>query len=608
MNKFDVTLRKGLNIVLAKDVGGKGAVNSVGKSTFVRLIDYGLGSNPFLQGKIAKDKLSNVFLLMEFSIGNIKYTIKRNLIDGKFCTLFKGWVIDKLKKSEPIQGESIPINGYRAKLETALFNNKNYYDNERILTLRQFIYLLIRKQGSGFEKIDDPMGVREGAKLKRQRLQFISNLLSEEIKSLNLKISDAEEQSKESKNEYFIIKKYIEQRSKEYSFELRERKDKVKKEIDIMQNELKKHRIQLSEIQQRNDKVQNERRKCVQKLGKLNEEISLYQSRITNYSATYNEIQEETRAIDIVLTARDWFEGYAYKKCPTCLKPLNNHGEIDCEEDNVSQEDNVAIETIRGVIENEKEELKEAIQTYNLGLKNLEVQKVELHDKIAEIDEIIKFSSKSLLSKITFLEEELKGQYEEEIYINNLLKALDDINLYEKKWKEDKKHVTDLKKKLSDYQMGMDQRMEQLKTCFNEVVKYLYNDTKKGLLTLSSKAKNMEVKILNNSEFEEEDLGDATQITKVVAFDLALLKLALIDNTIHPKFLIHDSPNVRDVDPEVYKKIMTYVLELEEEYKGEFQYIITTLVIPDNVKQDSIFVRCLLDNSGDGGKLFGFTF
>ncbi|QLK09678.1 DNA double-strand break repair Rad50 ATPase (plasmid) [Priestia megaterium] len=606
VNNFDVTLRKGLNIILAKDIGGKGAVNSVGKSTFVRLIDYGLGSNSFLKGETVKSHLSNKFLLMEFSIGDEKYTVKRDLIDGEYCTVYTGWVIDKLKSSNLIEGNQITNEAYKSTLESSLFDGENYFNNERFLTLRQFLPLLIRKQGSGFEKIDDPMGIRENAQLKRQRLQFISNLLSEEEKKLTQDISKKEETERSSKEEYKVIENYVEQKSKEFDFELKVRKGKIEKNISVIEGKLNNSKLQLSQFQQSTESIYEEKRQLLKKINTVEEEITLYESKISNYHATYNEIEKETKSIDITIKALQWFEGYEYKKCPVCLKPFDTHAEKNCG-DTHKHKDNVAIETIKKVITNEKEELKDAIRMYELGFNNLSSQHKELKQRLSILDQKLDSNTEFLLSQINLFEETLKNLYKEKYELDTLLEALEDVESYKTKWEENKETVKTLKKQLHELKKKMDAMLEQLKIYFNEVVQYLYNKTKKGVISLSAKAKNIQATILHNDEAQEEDLGDATQIVKVVAFDLALLKLSLTQDLIHPKFLVHDSPNVRDVDPEVYKRIMSYVLTLEE-ISTDFQYIITTLSIPDDMDENSIFIRCLLDNSGDGGKLFGFSF
>ena len=71
--KADVTLRRGLNVVFAEKVivdEDDGPRNSLGKSTFIRLIDYGLGSTNFFQKKQtrARQKLNHHYYVLMLKI------------------------------------------------------------------------------------------------------------------------------------------------------------------------------------------------------------------------------------------------------------------------------------------------------------------------------------------------------------------------------------------------------------------------------------------------------------------------------------------------------------------------------------------------------------
>ncbi|QSF36396.1 DUF2326 domain-containing protein (plasmid) [Priestia megaterium] len=608
LNNFDVTLRKGLNIIYAKDIGGKGSVNSVGKSTFVKLVNFGLGSNVFLNSKTAKKKLSDVYLLMELTINGTELTVKRKLIDGDICEFFEGWKIDEIRSKLNYSGEKLNNDDYKSRIENLLFSNNNYHDNKKIFSVRQFLSQLIRVQGGGFEFIDKPLGINETADLRRQRLQFLTGLLSEEIKRLNNEIAKTQVEEKEAKKTYEIINMYIKHKTVKYKYELEEEKNKLEIDINALEEELKEKKNHLKYIYKKRDAMEGEKSEKVLHISKIVERIDAYNLRILNYDTTCNEIDNESVAIDMALTSQELFKKYPYTKCPTCLKPLSNKNSGNCVA-HQNQNDDTAVETIKKILSNEKEELKRAIKIYKEKIVFLNAEKTKLKEDVHTINKFVDKTLDELISKITILEKTKESLYGNKIEIENRLNTLEDINKYEENWKEEKEKVRELKKDLNDCLKEMDERLYLLSLYYNEIVEYLYNKTKKGRLTLSPQAKNIQVAIINNDGVGEEDRGDATNIMKVVAFDLALLKFSELSDVMHPKFLIHDSPNARDTDPEVYKRIMQYVLKLEEELDDvDFQYIITTILLPDQIKDDSKYIRCLLDNSGDGGKLFGFTY
>ncbi|MFR9707923.1 DUF2326 domain-containing protein [Paenibacillus sp. MB22_1] len=142
---------------------------------------------------------------------------------------------------------------------------------------------------------------------------------------------------------------------------------------------------------------------------------------------------------------------------------------------------------------------------------------------------------------------------------------------------------------------------------------HLYFENRIGSFQLSERAKNFEVEIRYLNLGEGKDTGAAAITLAVIAYDLALLKLALKVDTPHPRLLVHDSPNINDIDPAVYNRIFTYVKDTleksftDEGLEPEFQYIITTILMPEELATDP-YIRLELNNNGDEGKLFEFTF
>ncbi|REE84561.1 uncharacterized protein YydD (DUF2326 family) [Paenibacillus taihuensis] len=604
LNGFDVVLRKGLNIVYAQDIGGLGSINSVGKSTFVNLLNYGLGSNTFIQSVVAKKRLENVFLLMELSIGIKRFTVKRKIISGKTCEVFDGWVIDRLIENKSFESDKKSLDEYKGYLEDLLFDNKNYFKDEKVINIREFIYPFFRVQGSGFEKIDEPLANYESAKVKRTRLQFITGLLSDRLKELNQEVEKKEQEEKEAKSEYQVIRKYVEHKTKAHKIELHIKKHEINDEIKQLELANMESKTKFKKLQDYLDNLYVNKENLRKELVNIEKQIEIVDSRAINYKATLNEISQEKKSLNLIEKTHQWFSNFEYKKCPTCLKPLKEHELDDCE---IANENNVAIETLSAVLDNEKMELSEAYTRALVQKSQLVLMKTEVETKLAELNKQSDVDLDYLIASLDKVEERLKVLYEESALLDNLSNLIKDIDTFEEKWNLSKSELQEKLLELKNEKKSFDKRLEELKKDYKKVVEYLYNKTKFGILELSPKASNFKVSIHNNDEFRSEDKGDATNIMKVIAFDLALLGISNEDGNMHPRFLVHDSPNVRDIDPEVYKRIITYIEDMEK-LGLDFQYIITTLLVPDNIKADSHYIRLKLHNDGDGGKLFGFTF
>ncbi|MMZ58597.1 hypothetical protein D1872_205850 [compost metagenome] len=343
----------------------------------------------------------------------------------------------------------------------------------------------------------------------------------------------------------------------------------------------------------------------------LNQDINIHFHRIKNYGATINEIQGELQKIDIAQSATHIFNRYGYKQCPTCLRPFLPEDAKECAH-TISQVSDQSVRLIKKVLSNERLELIDATSLHRSEIDRLENSKQELQQMINIIDHELKKDVNGILEMIDYKESEIKILQRELNNLNNLFKINSDVDSYYLDWQSAKDRLSGINKSIATIQKEVDKRLTYFKELVNEVVGFLYSNSRIGMLKRSERKGNFSLDIKHKELTEGIDDGAASFTIRVIAFDLALLKLAALQDTNHPKFLIHDSPNVRDIDPKVYRRIFSFIIQLENDLMEkndtlDFQYIITTIDIPDEL-EESKFVRLTLDNTGEKGKLFGFTY
>lgn len=609
--RADVTFRKGLNVVFADKVlnGEKnGPRNSLGKTTFVKLIDYGLGSTSFFQKQQAKARkeLFNHQLIMEISINDKKYTLKRNLIDDTENYIYKGWIRSDLEKNnqiKPIVGPS--LEDYKEFIEFELLQKNNYINEEKLISLRSYIPFIIRNQVNGFSNIQQPMGFSEGAQFARFRTEFFAGLSTVRKRKLEQKLQETEENRKQAAQDYNTIARYLKRKEEIINF----KKESIDYESDIQRisNEIALLKQSLLERSNVEAELRNELKNVENRIFEIETDISLNESRILNYQATINDIYKELDSFNLYTKAFSFLNEYEVEVCPTCFRPIEETATSEIE----VKEDNDSINLIKEILKNEISDLQNAIgelreridklKSIKRNLKNIQSQNIEkLRNYTADI--VAELNSKEEKMSI------LKKKQAEMMYIKGIH---EDLAEYKNKLSTQVEKKKEIKKKIETANLEIEENKDRLIQVYDKVVRYLYSNTRKGVLKFSPKANNIEVDIAYNDGEENIDNGAAAQAVKIIAFDLALLELSLTNSTYHPKLLIHDSPNVNDIDIDVYHKIFTYILELEKnelEKKGmvDFQYIITTISKPEEVSDKHIILQ--LETGNEGGKLFGFTF
>lgn len=612
--EIDITFRKGLNIILAEDIGDVNIQtrNSVGKTTFVDLIDFGLGRESFLPDdkKSAKIRMEKMVLYLEYSIGSQRYTVLRSLVNEENVILYKDWVIDGLLEGHEFHHNNYDVKKYCSFLENELYEGKNRFDKKKIISWRQSAPILIRDQVGGFQELTKPANYYEKAPLRRKRVEFLLNLLTPEKTDLENRQAEASELAAEKQKAYNVIAKYAKHKQNQSDIEVHSRKISIESEISKNNDVLAHLKDQLVNFNEIKDAENSQRARWFNELRQIKNNILTYHYRIKNYEATINEIQGELEKIDIAQSAVQFLNRYEYKQCPRCLRPFSSDQDENCKH-SVNQVSIKSVNLIRTVLNNEKKELIESTLSHQEEIKFLNEQQEELQQMIGVIDASLKKDINAILEQVEDKEGVIANYRKELLELNNSLNLSSDVENYYAEWQEAKQKLTEINKDISTILKEVDKRLLSFQVEVNEVIKFLFSNSRVGLLKRSERKGNFSLEI-KHATTDGIDDGAASFPLRVIAFDLALLKLAISEDTNHPKFLIHDSPNVHDIDPKVYRRIFTFVLQLEKEDleingKVDFQYFITTIDIPDELK-NSEYVRLKLDNSGERGKLFGFTY
>lgn len=631
LGRCDVTLRKGLNVIISEDVLNVNeesdnedennsdnkisleSINSTGKTTFVHLIDYALGKNSFIDDKFDENKklFEGRYVIAEVSINGINYTVKRSILDTDSVVIYLDWVI-KLMMEDNFDKKiykQMNLDGYKSFLEWEIFRGKNYFKDKAIVSYRSIMNFIIRDQFFGFSNYYS--GIKnEQAELGRQRLEFLFGLTTSENLLLKEEISQIQSERKNLNNEITVLKKYLSQILKKTPASIKKEIKTNENRIDSLKAELDGYDKKVKFIESDKDKNREMKDKLEEQLKIALNDITAIKSRISNYTSTLHEIENELNKLRLINASMIILNPFKYNKCPVFLKEIDSksNSSYKCPfmENEGDNKNNEIIEARKKLLEYEKGDLERALVYLNEQLvdsnKNYDLLKAEVKEvntKIQDRNNDIILKRDSLRDEIKELEYNnvtLESQVSQHLYLDSL-----------KKSKKDKKVDIDGKKnELSKSYASID----IINETYNEVVDFLSCSSRQG--------------IINNKTFEPSilfkngqiDTGAGMRSIAIIAFDLTMLVFSLKSKlkghyVPYIDVLIHDSPKRNDIYLAMYKKVFDFVIELEETYlpMGEsFQYIITTLDASKKVLDNrSKYVRLALDNSGDGGKLFGKT-
>lgn len=630
IGRCDVTFRQGLNVVISEDVVDnlenideskqdnlnnsihKESRNSTGKTTFVHLIDYSLGKEFFIDNENSENKslFEGVHVLLELSINGNKYTVTRSMLDADSIIVYFDWVAQSIieKKDNKRIYKKVDLKGYISFLELEIFNGKNYFKDKRISSYRSIMNFIIRDQFYGFTNYYSGLKV-EGADVSRERLDFLFGLATPEKLQVKEDIRVLEKDKKQIINEHGVLKKYLLEILKDTKTSINNTIKENKNQIDMLENEFNKCNNELIFSERANDKLKEMKDILMEKYKKLSDDITVIESRILNYGSTLNEIDNELNKVDHISISMDVLNPFKYTKCPIFMKDISSDksNNINCPLVDNSEYDknNQIIEARKRLIEYEKKDLQNALKYLRNQVEELVYKRNSLRKDIDDIN--LKIGNKR--DNIISSRDNLMNQIKELEYRNKTLENhISQYEYLENLQKKKKEKSSDIKIKKAELEKVSSDIIYRISEIYNEIVVFLSRSTREGAIN----NQNLEPLIL--FENGQLDTGAGMRSIAIIAFDLAMLTFSLENGSKqtyipYMNFLVHDSPKRNDIDVEMYKRVFDYVINLENVYlplNTGFQYIITTLDISKSVSDfKEKYIRLALDNSGDGGKLFG---
>lgn len=613
----DTTFRHGLNVIWAESTD-KGSANSVGKTTLKNLIDYGLGKTEFISEEKHKQipELQGRCLVLMFSCFEDKYTLRRMLSKIDHCVIYRGWSTEEIKNNIEFIGD---IAGYTAWLENKLWAGRNRPSNDLKVSFRQLMALLARDQKTGFSSLEKSFK-SEKKKVTQDRLTFLLGFITQDRIKAREELENASALVEENKATPQILEKFLSTQ------EVAE--EQIKLELKLLRGEwkekLNERKIKEAYIKQLQEtelsNLTEELIKVRNQYENIEGKLLIIKSRIDQYRQAQKEAKSEIEELDILVEARQSFKLLNSYTCPSCHKELpdglvqqvlHDCGVIKSLDENGFSPDLNAIKERKMVLSFEIDDLNEAIQSLSeiseesVGIKEKIATKLtHLQNKINEIEKMHHNDLYEMNNSIFELENRIDVLVKTELLYKRKEELLKQLKGYRKQKREANAKV----KSINESEKEM---KTNLSSYFNEIISFLYNKQRKGKLNPDT----LKPEIFH-IKGEMKDDGAAAVTVATLAFDLAILKFSLENSdSEHPLLLVHDSPAQFEMDLDnIYAKVFDWIIDLEkqemEKYGSiRFQYIITSVYIPKNVKENKHgYIRKRLFGGSNDGKLFGITY
>lgn len=559
----EVEFKNGVNFIYGKkgDNNPKASLNSIGKSTFLDLIDFCLlasftkSHNPRLYA--AKAIMSGYDIVLEFTVGDTSYVLKRSVDDPKIAYFGNNYSLQKytLDHLKIILGQIVfqkPFSG--------VFNPKWF-------RLLMSFYLKIQKHG---------------------RSQFL-----DPIKYMR-DVNESET------NIYQLYLLGIDNRLAVKNQEVRTALKKIKPAIKEI-NKLIREKYDLKNLEETNKKI-----------NELKHEIHQFETAIDNFrlKEEYHDVEKE--ADKLTQTIKDkWFQNFADRK------------RIEAYNDSFRLTESISPTRIKNIYEELSKEFASIVKktladAVNFRKELSESRKFFLEKEISSLTEAISLREKEIeeletnrakLFKFLSAQEAIKDLTEAFNIISEKKSQLDDLNSstrilndLQKEKLEIEEEIMRVTNETFKFITEIHEKTAQFYSLFTEIYDEIYMEEQDKSAFSIAFNRNKE-RLLDINISMPDMYGDGKNIGRTLVYDLFVLLNSQTLSNVFPKFIIHDG--IFDgVDKAHFIAVYEYIEKLVSEKGMQIQYIATlneegTLsdkfgnaekVVPEKVEKEAILI------------------
>ena len=554
--------------------------NTTGKSTFIKLLLYALGVNinNFIEEIATKSLCNSVSIEIETKAGN-KFVITRKLPISDMVT-----VIPMETNGNILLEDAIVLN--MREYSDFLLEEESYqsevisYSQGKTATLRYYFLLraCVVDQTTPHSKILSNLNIDKSEYISNQTLinnAIIEKILSRntsEIQRLRLELKSIEKEKNELNSRIVFYKEAIDEK-REQNPNLPINIEKIKKEIEMLDDEKKKladekYQILINYEKLADKSKENEIGFIKKELNKCKEERTTLNLQCIDAKETKEKLSNELELIKQRLAAHKIIHSIPVTICPICFSEIS----VDTLCEHCSEVDfQTNIDSMAGYKRMIEESIKEADlliddYTQNISDLNKKINKLEKQISTLEVEYFEKLTTlrNPLESLIREIQSRIESMITKHYTYSEIVKQLVMSDNLKGKRKELNDKLTDLRDELeiADQKTAKDVNIIQV---WNKLFQELVNDIF-GADIIAIISEDDYMPVMNNIPINKIS-SESEKLVAQLAYILSLFKLESYlegDKINNIGFIMFDSPKDKDLDIDKYERFLSLLHKTSE--------------------------------------------
>jgi hypothetical protein len=584
----EIYFENGLNIIRGR--------NSLGKTTALRLIHYGLGGSG---ENFIKEIADCEYLLLDVELNGQSFRIRRHLqkqsarirvfpvgeygINKHFYFDYQlgGEFSEFLLRSLGMPINEIPRGGRQA-------------GETRLVSFLEMFRLMYVSQDLGY------VGIQAGQRYERMETAVFETLLdlsAARLFDLEVEKSKLEAQKDEVEAEIRHARQLMQELDIPTEDRINQRITELKNLKDEKTRELQELKQQLKGTPQWALDLREEILEIDRAVQLSTEEITFLTQKLEEYRLSRNDALNEQRRLQRLDSSKRVLSSFTFSQCPRCSQSITDEMRAREEHDHcmlcgrgLMQEPMPQYDIVKATsdLKDEVEELNQLIERYELSIKTAASRREKLlrekESKESELDERMgEHYTTAFVANVEATSSQVGSLVEKISQQQNFLDIWRRLDERYEILSQVESRIQEVENKLDALKQIKEQDKKKIDVFgdyFHNFIKEVFRDYKYSRINEDSYKP-----VINNHEYT--GFSAVQKDAAILAYHYALLRYSLDHNSNYPRFLMIDTPNKDDMDPDLYTRIMHQFAALKQQ-EEPFQLIIATRGVPQSLEDDVI--------------------
>lgn len=560
---------KGLNVVRGE--------NSTGRTTLLKLFEFGLGANLNIRDFIPEIKQCEK-LVLEVELNEIPYTIDRKFHGSQELVVYQGRIDDIFRpKTTFLRGEMSDFLLQRLGIPLVSVIDRAS-GRERSITFSNVYDGLHIDQTRGFSEIQANLSEKDRIAI----FKLLTGISFPNSYELLVREDELTKERTDREKEIEYLNRFLNDVEMLDPAEISIRLRQIDEDYSGIESQIASIHQHMQAQSSYANPLREEILALENTLGDKKQELHFTAQTLRSYWELENQLAEDLDKAIRVRSSVNQLASFEFEQCPRCLQAITDEMKLRelvsvcsvCGRPLIEHANDIEELTLyEGQIESQLEELVELQGRYEKNIQQIEESLVQLENELNQkrdsLDDMMLELVSPAIDNIVILNRALtrleseKNQLQTKLRWHSQIQKLQDAL---KKVQEDLVKIRQQKAEILEQERNAENKLLPFKRFFHQFYTQFFPNTETEITSKTYLPK------IDNYDYRAKSATEKNMA--ILGYFYALLRFSLESSSFIPKFMIIDTLRQDNLARESYEKVLQQFQQLEEIYGKEFQLFV----------------------------------